>query len=224
MANYSEVDIVNMALAMLGANTIRSLNEDNKRARLASIFYPMIRDYVLARFDWPFAKKFETLKMFEADTDREMRALIDTEVPDGWYPYAKPADCLAPRDVHPIGSREKWIVVRNAILLRRQPDTEPKLWYTAECENTTKFSMQFIYILSLGLASKLASSVAVNVDMAESIVQQWQIEQAIGFGDDANIGEEPDPDGNARLDTFNEPDMAGYNYIPPFGGVDFNNT
>ncbi len=224
MPNYSEVDITNMALAMLGANTIRSLDEDNKRARLASIFYPMIRDYCLARFDWPFAKRYAELHMYEAENDIVLHDMIGTEVPDGWYPYAIPSDCLAPRDIDPIGSREKWIVIRKVILLRRPPEIPSYLWYTGEVTNTTEFSMQFIYILSLGLAAKLASSVAVNPEMAGAVTQQWQIEQTIGFTDDANIGENPDPDGNPRLDPFSEPDMAGYNYIPPFGGVEFDNT
>ena len=222
MPSYSEVDICNMALASVGAQLIRSMDEDNKRARMCSIFYPVIRDYSLARFDWPFASKFAKLKELSQDAALRFNINLDTEVPVGWYPYAKPNDCLAPRDVDPFGSRNKWCEMKSTILIPRPPETEPMLRYTAQETNTSRFSMQFINLISLGLASKIAP--AVDKALAKDLYSQWLLEQNVASADDTSIGEHPEPDGNPSLDTFSDPDVALTSYIPPLGSVDYDYT
>ena len=225
MANYSAVDICNMALAMVGGKMIRSLDEDNKRARLCNVFYPMTRDYLLARFDWPFARKIRVLRQL-TDEDLVRYAInLDTDIPEGWYAYAKPSDCLAARDIEPPGNREKWMEMKGCIMVPKPPEVEVSLRYTAENNNTGDYSMQFISMLSIGVASYLAPAmVGAETPLTQTLLQRWMAEQAIGFGDDANIGEVPDPDGNPRLDTFSDPDMVNYTALSPLGSVDYNNT
>jgi hypothetical protein len=59
----SVVGICNMGLAMIGddANSITSLSDTTKAARLCNLFYEPLRDAVLRSHNWNFATKRETL-------------------------------------------------------------------------------------------------------------------------------------------------------------------
>jgi len=57
----SEVDICNSALLQLGEDTILSLDDDSKKARLCKRFYPDVRDAVLRAYPWRCAIQFQSL-------------------------------------------------------------------------------------------------------------------------------------------------------------------
>jgi hypothetical protein len=52
----TEVQICNLALTSVGANTIVSLGDNTNEARLCTIFYPLYRDYLLRLHPWNFAQ------------------------------------------------------------------------------------------------------------------------------------------------------------------------
>lgn len=52
----SIVEICNMGLTLIGDQIISSLDDDNDRARIATIFYEPTRDAVLRAHPWGFAK------------------------------------------------------------------------------------------------------------------------------------------------------------------------
>ena len=205
---YSAVDICNQALSMVGGDFIRALDESTKRSRACSVFYPMLRDYLLTRLDWPFAKKLVLLKPL--DEDQPLRVSLNVQVqsvvPEGWYAYQMPNDCAAPRDLHPPGSKERWKQFHRTILAMKPPESEPKLYYTALIDDTSLFSMTFVNLLSLGIAARLAPSIAQDKGLASSLHQQWLNEQYTVFADDANIGEDyRSPDEQPLNDPFVDP-------------------
>lgn len=205
---YSEVDICNQALAMVGAGFIRSLDNSTKRARACSVLYPMLRDYLLTRLDWPFARKLGLLMPLAEEQPKRigLNVQIKTYVPDGWYAYQLPGDCAAPRDLDPPGSKEKWKLFQNAILTTQAPEKEPKLYYTAFIIATSLFSMTFVNLLSLGIAARLAPIIAQDKALASNLHSQWLNEQYTVFADDANIGEEYRvPDEQPLNDPFVDP-------------------
>lgn len=53
---YSDVDVVNYGLTLLGDLRITSLSDDTKQAREAKAIFNMTRDRLLGRYDWSFAK------------------------------------------------------------------------------------------------------------------------------------------------------------------------
>ena len=211
MPNFSAVDICNMALAMVGANLIRSLDEDNKRARTCAVFYPMTRDYLLDRFDWNFARKMAYLQPLSEERVIGRPPVISGSIPDGWYAYQQPHDCITPRDVHPPGSQKtaKWKKFQNMILTVLPPETKPRLYYTCAVESTALFSPSFCTLLATGLALKLAPALAKDQQMTQSLLQQWKMEQAEVFGDDASTGDEyREHDERPEVDTFVYPDRV----------------
>ena len=213
MPNYSAVDICNLALAQVGAAPIRSFTENNKRARMCNIFYPMIRDYLLSRYDWPFARKMVPLQaLSELPTRIGQNVSIKGEIPEGWYAYKLPNDCIRPLELHPPGSREKWDQFQDMFLCKKAPEEEPKLYYTSQVTNTTQFSMTFVELLALGIAVKLAQPIAQDKQLTQTLFNQWQTEQTQLYGTDANVGEDyRHSDEMPDLDTFVNPDVRYIN-------------
>jgi hypothetical protein len=191
----SEISICNLALGMIGADSIRSFDEDNKRARLCKVFYEHARDQILFLADWSFSRRYVTIRRIDHEE-------MGIQVPEGISVYAKPADCMCPRDVGYFGSREWWRINGEYIWLRLSLD-EVGLFYSAKIVNTVQFSEPFIEALSLHLAFRLAMPVAQNREIANALFQQFQVTLNQYIADDANQGSEYKyPDDIADLDTF----------------------
>ena len=93
--SYTDVDICNIALGRVGVDqTIASLSERSKEARLCQRFYPLARDLTLEAAPWPFAVRVAALAL-----------LPDADLLPGWsYHYALPTDALSVLEVVPAGS------------------------------------------------------------------------------------------------------------------------
>ena len=63
----SEVDLCNNALGQLGEDSITSLDDNSKKARLCKRFYPDARDTVLRAYPWRCAIEFQTLNQLSGD-------------------------------------------------------------------------------------------------------------------------------------------------------------
>ena len=88
----SVVEICNLALTRIGAQTINSLAEASAQAIHCNLLFGPTRDAVLRQVPWRFA------------TARQVLALLDETHPPEWaYGYKKPADCLAARYIEPTG-------------------------------------------------------------------------------------------------------------------------
>jgi len=175
----SKIHICNTALAATGSNAIRSFDEDNKRARMADVFFESIKRYLLSRFDWPFARKFAKLQ-----------PLADVVTPAGIYAYALPSECMTPRDMHPPGSRDYWDVQGRVLLCKIPPEdeTEVFLYYTADVTDSTLFSYTFANLLSIALAVRMSPALTQDDALTAILQQQYEIEMREVWESDANIG------------------------------------
>jgi len=201
---YSKIDIANLALASLGAAPIKSFDENNKRSRMSQHFYRFTRDFLLNRFDWAFARKIKKLEELEESS-------YDFDVPLGYKVYQLPSDCLAPRDILPFGSRQKWHVLGDKLITNFLP--EIYLQYTKKEIDVALFSEAFVNMLQLGMAVRMAPAITQDKQLAAALLEQFNIEQRMGWQDDANIGEGyKDYDNDPNNDTFVNPDTR---YILP---------
>jgi hypothetical protein len=79
----TQIDICNLALALLGQPAISSINEDSTAGRLCRQFYSQVYDEVLRSHAWRCAKT------------RAALAELSTTPAFGWdHQYQLPADCL----------------------------------------------------------------------------------------------------------------------------------
>lgn len=79
----SEVEVVNIGLTLLGESRIASLDDNTKPAREAKAIFTAVRDALLAKYNWNFAKERTALS-----------ALVSTPAFQYSVEYQLPADCL----------------------------------------------------------------------------------------------------------------------------------
>lgn len=136
----TEVSICNEALTALGENTITTLADSNKAARLCNLKYEGKRDYLLRRYYWNFAAK---------------RAELSPEVVAPAFEFSTefllPDDCIQLRELYP-----------NSIVYRIEgvsilcDETTLAIKYTYKVTDTTKMDATFVETLSALLAREMA--------------------------------------------------------------------
>lgn len=196
--NYTEVGICNMALGLLGEETITAFDSSSTRARLCEVHYVLARDRLLELADWSFARKYSVLQQLVVTTS--------TPVPAGFSLYGIPADCLVPRDFHPPGTQINWEVLHGGILV---PETVSGLglYYTYREVSPSRFTAGFTHLLSLDLGAKLARPLTGDSKLAQSLVVQYAQDKEDILGRDANVGSHyRPPDNDFNSETFINPD------------------
>ena len=193
--SMSKIQICNLALASLGEESIRSFDEGNKRARLCDVFYNITRDYLLSKFDWPFARTFKYLN----------EVIIEHEIPEGLRVFQLPADCETPRDVHPLGTAQKWYIQGDKLYTRLE---RAGLYYTKRETNISLFTSTFSNFLSIGLAVRLCAPITQDKQLAQDLTKQYRLMQTETWESDANIGNTWEPDDYPHNDSFVHPGLS----------------
>jgi len=195
----SEVEIVNLALGVLGKAALRDFSvaeNDPFTGRLANRVYIAARDHYLSVHDWSFARATATLKMRLNETH-----------PEGVV-YALPSDCFVPRRLGPrVGSPNKWSVEgRNVIVPTARATSfgaEPILRYTKQVTNTGYFMPYFVTALYTEIASRLAMPLNCDSEVASAVRKEAKMLLAEAKLIDSNIGEGDDHVSQDLLyDTF----------------------
>lgn len=141
----SVVSICNQALSWLGVNPITSLDDDLKQAALCKTNYPPIRDAVLERGNWSFAKKRV-----------ELAAEVATPAFEYAYQYPLPSDCLRVLSINKYDIDDEtldWQLEDNKILTNQ---STCKIVYISQVTNPNKFSALFTQALAARIAADLA--------------------------------------------------------------------
>lgn len=176
----SEVEICNLALTRLGADAIRSFDEDNKRARLSQISYEHTRSLFLEDHEWTFNTKYIQL------------AQLATVVhPVFSYVYQIPSDCLYARQILDssgrINSRTKWEVFSNHIAT----DVEGAwLRYSEEVVVTGRYPYYFVEAIATQIAAELAPAIVQDKTRYDKLVAIASARLAVAKEKDASLGVE----------------------------------
>lgn len=189
----SEIEICNLALTRLGADAIRSFDEDNKRARLSQITYLHVRDLFLEDYEWVFNTKYAPLALLSTVTH-----------PIFTYVYRIPSDCLYPRQILLEGQTTKSTIKWEAFNENIATDLEDAwLRYSEATTITGRFPRYFIEAVSAQMASELAPSIVQDKKQYAALANVAEARLARARDKDAEIGVEyrfrdNDPDN----DTF----------------------
>ena len=201
----SVVEICNLALTRIGAQTINSLDEASAQAIHCNLLFGPTRDAVLRQVPWRFA------------TARQALALLDETHPPEWtYGYQKPSDCLAARYIEPTGPliphgavyphscywaervptgsavtsiptvETAAFEIRGTTVYTHQPDAV--LIYTAQVADPTAFDPLFVEALSYKLAAELVLAVEADTTLRRLMTQDYQLVMAQAAGADARDG------------------------------------
>lgn len=162
------VDICNMALGWIGADTITSLNDDSTTANLCKLNYPRSRDVSLEAREWTFAVKRFTLSP-------------DEEEPEfNWG-----SQFQIPTEVLRVLTVERESVVSSNELTSNAIEHEQMDWVReldfiladqdvvfmrgiVRITDTTKFSESFVHALT----ARLAADLAIPITRSKTLQQQ----------------------------------------------------
>jgi hypothetical protein len=157
----SPVQICNSALIKVGADTIISLSDNNKRASVCNHQYPILRDEVLRSHPWNFAVQTGTLgEITPAPTVGDY---------SNWFQL--PSNCLRvlavvePQDA-------AWEKQGDRILIN---SSTCHIEFIKQETDTTIFDKNFEEALSYRIASDLAWSLTQNAALAEKMLEMYEM-------------------------------------------------
>ena len=155
----NSVDICNMALSQLKAKSILSMGDQSEEAMQCKRFYDVIRQNLLRRHEWSFAKRMKAL------------TLTDHNIPGWQFAYGYPEDCLFVRmifneagvkyfkdqldyyDIYSINESER-VLVCNV--------EKAYLEYTYDLVDVKMFPPDFVKLFYHALAAELAIPLSAN--------------------------------------------------------------
>lgn len=165
----SQLEIYNRALNLAGTRSdVSALDEVSREAELCQLWYPSVRDTILAGAYWPSAKGIVRLSLLST---REEDTWVPTEPAIPWlYAYSRPADYLRARFVSDMMPFEVGLFGEfPAILTNRESAI---LTYTRKITNTALFDPLLEVAIFTGLAAQLSGPLTGSRRKAESLFQQ----------------------------------------------------
>jgi hypothetical protein len=176
----SKTKICNMALGHIGVNSsIGNVETENTpEAAVCRLYYDQALDLLLESRIWSWCK-------------RQVALAVLTDPPDDWgYRYKYPNFCrlagriVNPYDRTPIENRKIPFEIRDQddgvgkVILTDQPDAI--LEYNHDLNDTNLFTATFVEALSQTLASKIAMSLRVDMQIVSSIKKEalYWVEEA----------------------------------------------
>lgn len=174
----SEIEICNLALTRLGADSIRSFSESNKRARLSQITYQHVRDLYLEDYEWSFNTKYIQLGL-----------LANVTHPKYTYVYQVPSDCLYARQIlnelGVVDSRIMWELFNSYIAT----DIEDAwLRYSQIVTNSNTFPKYFVEAVASQVAAELAPSIVQDKKRYDELTARAEFRLSRAIEKDAALG------------------------------------
>lgn len=156
MANYSKIQIINMALILLSAEQIVSVDAPVPSAKKAKVIWDITRDALLEEHPWNFAVKRVKLPSLTTSPSFEYT-----------YTFELPTDWIKSLDLYPAEIEYK---IEDNKLLCNEPSISLK--YIARIEDTTKFTPLFADTLAAALAWRLAYPITQSSSVVSAM---WDI-------------------------------------------------
>ena len=159
------IEICNLALNMLGINSIVSFDEENNNnAELCRTFFPVCRDRVLRDHAWSFASARFDLTILAGVQS------LDEALP---FVCAVPGDCIAVRELLNGIRFRCW---GKRIMVESLPAT---LIYTRRVEDPSEFDVSFCEALQYSLASEIGMSNTRSQALIQSFKQEYERKLAV---------------------------------------------
>lgn len=163
--SLTQVQIVNMALGMVGDYYISSMTEGTKQSTYAGIFWENTRDNLLRSYPWNFAIERASLAR-----------LASVPVWQYDYKYQLPNDCLKVLDVSPNGDFDISQTLDYRIEGRTVVTNETSVYikYVKQVTDTSLFPPSFSKALSCDLALLFAEPLAAADASSKQLIGQMR--------------------------------------------------
>ena len=160
----SVINICNLALTRVGADTITSLEDDTTRAKLCRLHYPESVETTLSAKDWRFARSRATLVPLATSPAFE------------WvYQFQLPSDCLLVTKVYDAGSlsdeQVDWQAEGDKVMAN-----VPKIniVYNRNIKDVLLFSAGFTRAVTLLLAAELATGIKASRSLRQELLAEYE--------------------------------------------------
>ena len=154
----SEVDICNIGLTKLGEDTIISLTENSKAARLCNLVFADLRDAVLREHPWNFAIKRVELALLTTTPSFEFD--FEHQLPSDNLRVIKIDDDLISHRIE--GNK---LLSNNDVV---------KIEYISRIEDTTLFDSLFTETFATRIAAELSFNLSDNNALTQLMEQKYR--------------------------------------------------
>lgn len=165
--------LYNLALHSIGArNTISLPSEQSPEAEACNLWFPNIRDQVLASAPWPEATKMERLALLASqDTDEDGLWTQGDPRPDLTNAYALPTDMLRPQYVAGYGqfTIQSHGAENKALMTNGE---SPILVYTFRQTMVSMWSQELQMAIMNGLAASICTPLTGKTSRAKLLFEQ----------------------------------------------------
>lgn len=155
---YTQTDIINEALIMIGSDTVLSPDEEEKGAAVGLSLYESTLKEILALDDWSCLTAYESLAQLQEDGTDEL-----------YYVHSVPADFVKKISFYP--------AVQHRIMGRKVYSNSESLslTYVRYSDDPNDLDEQLRSILVKLLAAKMAYAVTQDQDVAKNMNQAYLI-------------------------------------------------
>lgn len=182
------VVLYNLALDVVGARNKLSLpTEQSREAEVCNLWFPNIRDQVLASAAWPEATKMQRLSLF-ATQDSDLWS-PGAPRPDLLNAYGIPTDCLRPQylsdfsrfAVQSYGAENKALMT---------DANSPILIYTFRQELVQLWSQELQMAIMYGLAASICTTLTGKTSRTKTLLDQANSQIIAARESAANVNDE----------------------------------
>lgn len=173
----SEVEICNLALGLLGDESIISLSDDSKRAGLCKLFYPAIRDRVLRSHPWNSAIMRVVLA-----------PLAETPAFGYSYYFVLPTDPYCLRVIEANENIYAWKIEGRKLLT---DEAAVNLLYIGRVTDVNLFDSLLIDAIATRLAAELAHPLTAKMNTVTAMWELYKIKLQEARGVNAQEGTPP---------------------------------
>jgi hypothetical protein len=185
------VVLYNLALDSIGArNNISLPSEQSREAEVCNLWFPNVRDQVLASASWPEATKMERLALLSAqDADEDQTWAQGDPRPDLSNAYALPVDCLRPQYISGYGrfTLQSYGVDGRALMTN---GTSPILVYTFRQKNIAMWSAELQMAIMYALAANICTPLTGKTSRTKVLIEQANQHIIAARETAANMGDE----------------------------------
>jgi hypothetical protein len=164
----SAVEVCNLALVSLGANTINDLTEDSTEAKVCNVFWDTTRRKTLRSHPWNFAIR-------RVELARELA----TPTYGYQYQYVLPADCLK---VHDVNENRDFRIENRRIVTN---ESTCFIRYVADVEDVSVWDDAFVDVVAAHLRYDLAYTITTSNTSVNAAWEYYQEKLRIAKAIDA---------------------------------------
>lgn len=165
-----EVSIFNLALnAIGGRSNLSSTTERDRGAEVCRLWYPVVRDQVLAAAPWPSCKDFRRLSLLKARGDGNW---VSGDPEPGYaYAYSSPAEMLHPRYMSDF-SQFSMSSYAGDIKAINSNSPDPVLCFTKRNYVVGSWESELQMAIAYGLAANIVMPLTGKAQRAQLLINQ----------------------------------------------------